>query len=38
MKPELLLKPTVVSHAHRQSERPLVVIVDDARGMKQRPI
>lgn len=38
MKLEMPLEPTVVSQAHCQSERPPVVIVDDACGMKQRPI
>jgi hypothetical protein len=38
MKLEMPLEPTVVSHVHRQSERPLVIIVDDACGTKQRPI
>jgi hypothetical protein len=38
MKREMPLEPTVVLHAHRQSERPRVVIEADACGMKQRPI
>lgn len=38
MKLELPLELRVVPLAHRQSERPLVVIVNDACGTKQRPI